>query len=86
MDNMRYGCLQKPGTRQPTEAPQAKQRGEPTPAAPFESSPATWWMIKKIITISLLGRVGNLFIVTVEHTDTVENFDSFAMNFPALHQ
>ena len=42
--------------------------------------------MKKILTISLLGQVGNVFIVTVEHTDTVESFDSFAINFPALHQ
>lgn len=40
----------------------------------------------KIFIISLLEHVEKLFIVTVEYKDTVKNFDSFAINFPALQQ
>lgn len=40
----------------------------------------------KIFIISLLEYIEKLFIVTVEYKDTVKNFDSFAINFPALQQ
>lgn len=43
-------------------------------------------MTNEVIIISLLGHVEKLFIDTVEYKDTVKNFDSFAINFIALHQ
>lgn len=87
------GLSQKPSVGQLREVPRAQRQERASRGAKQHQQPpwkahrhSAGRLTKKILTIILLGQVGNLFIVTVEHTDTEENFDSFAINFPALQQ